>query len=117
DVNAVLIMPNNSSVNLETGAIANSGGDVQWSAAAGITPQGAAKVRNSGNMGVNGFSFNFEAVFDAEAKMATNRPIAANLLLPGDVFVAVTNANHTSAVLITAIDANNITLRIRTFGV
>src|SRR5215471_11923807 len=55
DLGETTILPiNNSTLNLESGAVGSSGGDLLWDGR-NMMPQGATKVRNLPNLGFDGF--------------------------------------------------------------
>jgi uncharacterized protein (TIGR03437 family) len=113
DLNQTTTLQSNSRLNLDTGAVPSSGGDLLWNGLT-ITPQGNAKAFNLGD---------FSSIFDSAPKayydsfkiVATSAPIAASLLVPGDVFAAFTNGGNTAGVMVTAKSGSSITLRFITF--
>lgn len=115
DVSAIMVLRANSALNLDTGGITGSGGDLLWNGST-IAPQGAARVSNVGNFGAANFATSGLAIFAQLAADATATPIAANLLVPGDVFVAVTNGARTAKVMVIANSSGSISLRFTTFG-
>lgn len=115
DISAIMVLRANSALNLNTGAIDSSGGDLLWNGST-IAPQGTAKVSNVGNFGAANFAASGLAIFAQLASDAKATPIAANLLVPGDVFVAVTNGGRTAKVMVIANTGGSISLRFTTFG-
>ncbi|MBI1787473.1 MAG: hypothetical protein HYR60_07975 [Acidobacteria bacterium] len=116
DLNETTILQADTTLNLDTGAIASSGGDILWNGSA-IAPQGSAKASSLGNVGASGFGFLPLTYLAPLAAAAKSAPIAANLLVPGDVFVVLTNRGHTAKVLVIANSGGLISLRFTTFGV
>jgi hypothetical protein len=86
---------NKNTLNLDTGAIAGSGGDILFDGTK-IVPQGNAKVANIG-VRYDFASLSSDFVVQ-QAAAATSAPIAENLLAAFDVFVVVTNAGSTAKV-------------------
>jgi uncharacterized protein (TIGR03437 family) len=115
DLSETTILQTNMTLNLETGAVAGSGGDIVWQGSA-IAPQGSAKLKNFGNLGItnfNGLPQSYFAPFAAGAKAA---PLTAALLVPGDAFLVVTNKGDIAKVLVLA-DSGTITLQFVVFGI
>src|ERR1700724_697434 len=54
DLNETTILQTNSALNLDTGAVAASGGDILWNGST-LAPQGSAKARNLGEIGSASF--------------------------------------------------------------
>jgi hypothetical protein len=109
-----VILQANSALNLDTGGIVSSGGDILWNGSM-IAPQGTAIARNLGILG--SFSFGLMTEASSAPSGATSAPIAANLLVAGDVFVMLSNGGNTAKVLVTANDHGSISLQFTTFGV
>ena len=109
------ILQANTSLNLTTGAVAGSGGDILWDGSV-ITPQGSAKARNLDALGATSFNLLTESYFESVAKGGSSAPIAAGLLRPGDVFTVVANGGQTAKVLVLA-NSGSISLQFTTFGV
>jgi len=116
DLSETTILQTNMTLSLETGAVAGSGGDILWEESA-ISPQGGAKLRNIGSLGLTNFTGLPQSYFAPQAAAATSAPIPAASLTPGDAFVAVTNNGHTAKVLILANSAGSITLQFTVFGI
>ena len=55
DLSENTILQTGSALNLDTGAVASSGGDILWNGST-IAPQGSATVRNLGNLGATNFN-------------------------------------------------------------
>ena len=109
-----------SNLNLETGAVTSSGGDIQFSAS-GITPQGSATAVNAVPRDASGFADlslllvevfpgYSSATIPAATLNATSGPLK-------DVFFVHTNGKHYAKVLATASSGSTITLMFTTFGV
>src|ERR1700676_2319527 len=102
-------------LNLDTGAVASSGGDILWNGSM-IALQGNAKAYNLGTVGsLNGLS---KSMLDGFKTMATPATLTASTLVIGDVFAVFTNGGNTAALLVTANDTTNssITLTYTSFG-
>jgi uncharacterized protein (TIGR03437 family) len=112
DINQTTTLQSNTALNLDTGATAASGGDILWNGST-IAPQGKARAINIGAFGsLNGLT---KAYFDGLKIVASSAPIAANLLVVGDVFGVFTNGGNTAGVLVTANGSGSITLQFTTF--
>ncbi|MBI3469731.1 MAG: hypothetical protein HY013_00055 [Candidatus Solibacter usitatus] len=116
DLSETTILQANTALNLDTGMIASSGGDILWNGST-IAPQGSAKASNVGGLGATNFPYLPLSYLAPIAAAAKSAPIAANLLVPGDVFVVLTNRGHTAKVLVFANSGGLISLRFTTFGV
>src|SRR5689334_1124794 len=116
DLSETIILQTNSTLNLETGAVGSSGGDILWDGST-IAPQGAVKLRNFAVSGRQGFDAFPKSYFVSLAPSGKSVPIAANLLVPGDVFSVLTTGGHTAKVLVTANTGGLISLRFTTYDV
>ena len=114
DINQTITLTAGSALNLDTGAVVSSGGDIRWDGTT-ISPQGAATAANIsptlGKLPAAGKSY-----FDAYKNIATSKPLLAIRMVVGDVFAVFTNGGHTAGVLITAVGGGSITLEFITFG-
>jgi uncharacterized protein (TIGR03437 family) len=111
-----LSLSGQTSLNLDTGALSGTGGDIQFSTA-GITPQGKA-------MAVNGLPFQTAAGFAGTVLTTvqfypgySTAAIPLATLKVSDEFFVHTNAAHFAKLLVTASTASTITLMFTTFGV
>jgi uncharacterized protein (TIGR03437 family) len=116
DLSETTILQTNQTLNMDTGAVAGSGGDILWDGSA-ITPQGSAKERNIGTLGLTNFTGLAPSYFTPLAAAATSAPIPPAKLVPGDAFVVVTNGGHTAKVLVLANSGGLITLQFTVFGI
>ncbi len=116
DVSETTILPVHMALNLETGALGSSGGDILWDGIA-ISPQGTAKIRNIGTMGVTSFHLFGLSFFAPQAAAAKTTPIPAAKLIPGDVLVVVTNSGKTAKVLVYDNGGGALTLEFVTYGI
>lgn len=114
DLSENTILQSSSTLNLDTGWVSSSG-DIVWNGST-IAPQGNAKVRNLGNLGATDFNGLGQSDWETAAAGAKSTPIAANLLVAGDVFVAVTNSGKIAKVLVVANSGGALTLQFTTFG-
>lgn len=115
DLSENTVLQTGSTLSLDTGTIAGSGGDILWNGST-IAPQGSAVVSNLGNLGTANFDGLAEAYWIRAASGAKSTPIAANLLVPGDVFVANTTSRKIAKVMVVANSGGAITLEFTTFG-
>lgn len=116
DANGTAVLKSGDTLNLDTGAIATSGGDILWNAS-GITPQGNATA-------VNMQPFTTEAAFTGLTSLVVSlwpgyskATIPASTVITFDEFAVHTNGGHYAKVFVTAASANSITLEYTTFGV
>src|ERR1035438_3927747 len=116
DLSETTFLQTNTALNLETGAVAGSGGDILWDGSA-ITPQGQAKAFNIGLLGLTNFAGLSASYFTQLAAAARSAPIPPGKLVPGDACVVVTNGGHTAKVLVLANSGGSITLQFTVFGI
>jgi uncharacterized protein (TIGR03437 family) len=107
------ILLTNSAINLDTGAIVNSGGDLLWNGST-LTPQGAAGARSLAGLGARGYNEQPESYFVSVAT-AGKSPITA--IAPGNGVVVRTNGGNISKVLIIQDSDGAIGFQFTTFGV
>jgi uncharacterized protein (TIGR03437 family) len=115
DLSENTILLTSSALNLDTGAVVSSGGDILWNGST-IARQGSATLRNLGLAGTTNFNGLPESYWDTAAGGASATSIAANLLVTGDVFVAISNSGKIAKVLVVANSGGAITLQFTTFG-
>ena len=101
-----------TSLNLETGAISPSSGDILWDGNA-LVPQGAAELYNLGRHG----SRIFRSIRSRSAASVIYRadPIPASDLVAGDIFGVHTRAGHYAKVMVTAVDGSTLSLEFTAF--
>ncbi len=116
DLTETTILQTNMTLNLETGAVAGSGGDILWQGSA-IAPQGSAKLKNVGKLGITNFNGLPQSYFTPLAASAKAAPLAATLLVPGDAFLVVTNKGDIAKALVLADSGGAITLQFVVFGI
>ncbi len=114
DISQTTALQSNTALNLDTGATAPSGGDILWNGST-IAPQGKAKAFNAGNLGASAFGFLEKEQLASFLFIASSAPIAANLLVVGDIFAVLTNGGNSAKVLVTAKTGSSITLQFVTF--
>jgi uncharacterized protein (TIGR03437 family) len=115
DLSENTILQTGSALNLDTGAVVSSGGDILWNGST-IAPQGSATVYNVGNAGATNFNGLPQSYWVTLAPAGRSTPIAANLLVVGDAFVANTSSGKVAKVLVVANSGGAITLQFTTFG-
>src|SRR3954471_16975362 len=113
DLNGKPTLATNTTLNLDTGATATSGGDILWNGST-IAPQGKATAFNVGALGAAGFAALNQSTLSALPYSAL--PIAATSLVVNDVFAVKTNGGNSAAVLVTANAGGSISLQFTTFG-
>ena len=116
DLSENTILQTSSALNLDTGAVASSGGDILWNGST-IARQGSATLRNLGVAGATNFNGLPESYWVTAAGGASATSIAANLLVTGDVFVAITNSGKIAKVMVVANSGGAIIFQFTTFGV
>ena len=115
DLNEATILQANMALDLETGAVASTGGDILWNGTT-VAPQGSGKASNLGKIGQVQFGFLTQSYCAGVAASGKTAAIAANLLVPGDAFVVLTNSGKTTKVLVTSNSAGSIALMFTTYG-
>lgn len=112
DISQTVTLSSNTTLNLDTGNTAASGGDVQWNGST-ITPQGAARVYSFPS------TFTFSGLTEAQLSvfkiLASSTPIAPSSLAVNDVFAVYTNGGHNAKVVVTANSGGSITLQFLTY--
>ena len=102
----------NSFLNLDTGEIASSGGDLFWNGTE-LTLRGSAGLYNLGKLGARVFK-SISSRSAARAPFAA-ASIPASKLIAGDIFGVRTNGGHYSKVLVTAVNGLSLVLQYTTF--
>src|ERR1700730_1355162 len=102
---APVTVPAGQSLNLETGAVAASGGDLLWNGTT-ITPQGSAKALNVGSLGISGasgYATLNQAILQAglQAGLGSSAPISG--LAVNAVIGAQDNSGNVAKLLVTAV--------------
>jgi len=108
--NATLVA--NTYLNLDTGAVSSSGGDLLWNGTT-LTPQGRAGTYNLGKYG----SRAFKAIRASHASAAPYSlvPIPTGTLVAGDVFGVRTNGGNYAKAIVTAVNGTSLSLQYTTF--
>ena len=115
DLSENTILQTGLALNLDTGAVVSSGGDILWNGSS-IARQGSATVYNVGNAGATNFNGLPQSYWVTLAPAGRSAPIAANLLVAGDAFVANTSSGKVAKVLVVANSGGAIALQFTTFG-
>jgi uncharacterized protein (TIGR03437 family) len=118
DLSATKTVPVDNNLNLETGVVAVSGGDVDW-AKQGTQLEfvGTAKgVVFPGTTGATAFAGLTQAILQALTSLESPAPIPASSLPVGAIVAVQTNAGHAAKLLVTAVSSSSITLQFTTFG-
>ncbi len=102
----------NTFLNLDTGVVSGTGGDLLWNGTM-LTPQGRAGTYNLGKYGER--AFKAIRVKDASAAPYSPLPILAGTLVTGDIFGVRTNGGNYAKVLVTAVNGTSLTLQYTTF--
>lgn len=112
DLSGIATVPANSTLNLDTGGVFTSGGDLLYSGGK-LTAQASAKAIDAGNILLAGFNIFNLAVLQSYTPGLSNLPITA---VAGDVIVVLTNGGHYAKALVTAISGTSLTLQYLTYG-
>ena len=115
DLSQAPILPSGNTLNLDTGAIASTGGDILFTGTS-ITLQGSAKAYIFGTGGPGQFALLIEATLAAVAPIYDQTPISGPSLAVNTVFAVYTNAGHYAKILITALSSSSITIQFTTYG-
>jgi uncharacterized protein (TIGR03437 family) len=102
----------NTFLNLDTGVVSSSGGDLLWNGAT-LTPLARAGIYNLGKYGER--AYKAIRAKDASAVRYSPQPIPAGALVPGDVFGVHTNGGNYSKVIVMAVNGTSLSLQYTTF--
>ena len=116
DLNQTTTLTANTSLNLDTGATANSGGDILWTGSA-IAPQGNATAVVIYTSWPVAFFNTISSILVSLFPGYSKNPIPSSNLGVEVVFGVHTNGGHYAKVIVTANSGGSITLRFTTFGV
>jgi len=100
------------SLNLDTGIVSLTGGDILWNRTA-LTPQGRAALYNLGKLGSR--VFKSIRARSAAAPAYSAAPIPASKLTAGDIFGVHTNRGNYAKVIVTAAESGSLSLQYTTF--
>jgi uncharacterized protein (TIGR03437 family) len=103
----------NLALNLDTGAVSATGGDILWNGTA-LTPQGRAALYNLGKFGPR--VFKSIRARSAAAPAYSSAPIPASKLTAGDIFGVHTNGGNYAKVIVTAAESGALSLQYTTFS-
>jgi len=112
DLSGTATVPANSMLNLGTGAVAASGGDILFTGTT-IIAQGKAGTYDNGTIYLGGFNIIGLTTLQALQPVLTQDPETP---VVGDVIAVYTNGGLYSKVLVTAISTSSITLQYYTYG-
>ncbi len=115
DLNETTVLQTNASVNLETGAVANSGGDLTWTGSILNLSSGIKDV-DLGAQGVTGFDFYTLAQLNPFAGAAKTTPIPAAKLVAGELILVVDHAGRVSKIIVLANNGSSILIEFVTYG-
>jgi len=117
DLNQTNLLTAGTTINLDTGAVGSSGGDIQWTSN-GITPQGSATAYNIyPSWPLAQFDSISILVVSGLIQDYSNATIPTSQLRVGDVFGVHTNGAHWAKVIVTATSSTSLTVQFTTFGV
>lgn len=115
DLNLTTTLSTGQNLNLETGAITQTGGDIGFSGNS-ITFGSNDSAYVVGNIGAGGFALISQATLAAVLPIYTNTPISGSNLAVGIVLGVHDGANHFAKILITAVSSSSLTIQFTTFG-
>ena len=113
DFSGTTTVATGSALNLDTGAVSTSGGDLLFNGTT-LTARGSAKAYDAGNLLLSGFNLYTQSLLEAFQPVMTNNPITAKV---GDVLAVLTTGGYYSKVLVTAVSSASVTLQYLTYGV
>ena len=122
DLTGTATLTPGTSLNLETGATAASGGDLLWNGTT-LAPQGKAEALNlTTALGLSGtieFSTISLSLFQTYQSIGFLTPtgLAIGSLSMGTIVAAITNGPHDAVLIVTGISGSSISLQYVTFGV
>jgi uncharacterized protein (TIGR03437 family) len=108
------VLQTNSTVDLETGAVGTSGGDLVWTGS--ILNLNGVKDLDLGPGGENGFSFDTLAQLKPYLPTAKATPVAASRLVPGELILVIDRAGNPSKILVLANSGGSILIEFLTYG-
>ncbi len=116
DLNQTNVLTAGTTINLDTGAIGTSGGDIQWTAS-GFTPQGSATALHIYDSWPIAQFQTISILVVSGLPGYSNATIPPKSLAVGSVIGVHTNSGHWAKVIVTATTATSITVQFTTFGV
>src|SRR6266481_4965841 len=84
--NQTVVLQTNSAINLDSGAVVSTGGDLRWTGTS-LAPQGIAKAYDSGLQGDSGYSFTNQQTTTSLLALATTSPIPNSQLRIGELIL------------------------------
>ena len=114
DLSETIVLQVDSTLNMDTGAIGASGGDILYNKL-GLTPQGSAKAKALGTPGYN-YPGVVEASLQLSVASASSAAIPASSLTNGKVFLVVTNSGKLAKGLIISDLGPVIWIEFTTYG-
>lgn len=106
----------NTTINLVTGTISTSGGDLLWTGTQ-LTFQGTATGYNLGVVPAAEYTSITQSTFGAFTSLLSNKAIPSSTLAVGDLFIAVANGGYDTKLMVNANSGGSLTLEYLTFGV
>lgn len=113
---STLSLSGQTNINFDTGALGNSGGDLQYSST-GLTPQGSATALNA-MIYATAAKLNDLTLLEVSLYPGYSKAeLPSTILGVNDLFYVHTNGGHYAAALVTAVTGTSITIMFRTFNV
>lgn len=115
DVTGTQTLNSGQELNLSSGAVVTSGGDIQWTGSAINFLGGAEGSDSPGSSGNVLFPSYTQAIVSAEATLFTSSPIPSSSLVVNNLFIMETGGGSFAKLLVTANSGGSITLQFDTF--
>ncbi len=112
DINATITLNSGQILDLDTGSVVTSGGDVLYNAQ-GITPQGKATALSLGEIP---FSVPSPGYIQSFSSHLVSAPIPNSMLVANDVVIWKTNGGNYAKLVVTANTGTSITFQYLTYG-
>ncbi|HEY4359445.1 MAG TPA: hypothetical protein VGN17_00665 [Bryobacteraceae bacterium] len=114
DLSETTVLLTNTGVNMDTGAIVTSGGDLFWNGTT-LVPQGGAKARIGASLGTTNFNGLPESYWDGVVAGAKATPVTT--VSPGDGGSVMTNGGNVAKILIIQNSSGALGIEFVTFKV
>jgi uncharacterized protein (TIGR03437 family) len=119
DITGTVTLSANTVLNLDTGAIVTSGGDLVWNGST-LAPHGTARALNAttvfGESGTTGYATVSQQVLQTlMPSLGSNLPLTS--LATNNVIGVQTNGSNYAKLLVTAVGGGSISLQYTTYGV
>jgi uncharacterized protein (TIGR03437 family) len=116
DLNQTNVLTAGDTINLDTGVVGTSGGDIQWTSS-GITPQGNATALHIYSGWPLAYFDTISIILVSGLPGYSKATIPSAQLKVGDVFGVHTNGAHWARAIVTVTTSTSLTVQFTTFGV